>query len=426
MQPKISIITVCYNASQIIENTILSVINQTYTNIEYIIIDGGSKDGTVDIIKKYNNKIAYWISEPDKGLYDAMNKGIDVATGDWIFFINSGDYFYSEVVLSTIFANKYYNSDIIYGNAIEVSSSGNIKRKAKNISLNRPPEYRHGASFVRSEVHKLNKFDLSKERLLNYSLDYDCIYTLFKKGYRFEAVDVDVIKYEKDGISNHPIKSKWYRALIHNGCKNNIRLYLSFIFSLFMALLNRLSFIKKLLLSIYYLFTDYFLNHIISHIPFWQVRKMYMLICFSTIKKRSQIDMNCTILDTCKLKIDTYTHINRDCLLDARGGLRIGSKVSISQRVALVTGSHDVNSSDFDYKSKPIVIKDYVWIGVNATVLGGVVIGEGAVICAGSVVTKDVEPYTIVAGVPARKIGERDKNLSYKPLEGTYFWPSFT
>ena len=100
--PKITIVTISYNIVTYIEKTILSVVNQTYPNIEYIVIDGGSTDGTLDVIKKYSDKITYWVSESDKGIYDAMNKGIDAATGDWINFMNAGDVFYHNNVIDEI------------------------------------------------------------------------------------------------------------------------------------------------------------------------------------------------------------------------------------------------------------------------------------------------------------------------------------
>ena len=122
--PKVSIITVVYNGIEFLEETIKSVISQTYPNIEYIIVDGGSKDGTLDIIKKYEAHISKWISEPDKGIYDAMNKGIDLATGDWQNFLNAGDSFVDNNVLEKIFTSDLENITLVYGDIIAIRENG--------------------------------------------------------------------------------------------------------------------------------------------------------------------------------------------------------------------------------------------------------------------------------------------------------------
>lgn len=124
MSLKISVVTVCYNAVDTLEETMLSVLNQTYPNVEYIVIDGGSTDGTVDIIKKYADRLAYWVSEPDKGIYDAMNKGIDIATGDYINFMNAGDMFHSPNVIKSIYENEFHNYKVIYGSTLMKYSYG--------------------------------------------------------------------------------------------------------------------------------------------------------------------------------------------------------------------------------------------------------------------------------------------------------------
>jgi glycosyltransferase involved in cell wall biosynthesis len=127
--PLISIITVVYNSASTLEQTILSVINQTYENIEYIIIDGGSTDGTVDIINKYEDKLAYWVSEPDNGIYDAMNKGINRATGEWINFMNAGDGFNSYNILEDVYSREISNNiNVIYSDTL-------INRRKKNVLL---------------------------------------------------------------------------------------------------------------------------------------------------------------------------------------------------------------------------------------------------------------------------------------------------
>ncbi len=121
--PLVTIITVVYNNLPFIEETIQSVLNQTYPNIEYIIIDGGSTDGTLNIIKKYEKFLDYWVSEKDKGIYDAMNKGIQLAKGKWINFMNSGDTFYSNDTINSIPFTNFQNSSMIYGKARLFSES---------------------------------------------------------------------------------------------------------------------------------------------------------------------------------------------------------------------------------------------------------------------------------------------------------------
>ena len=125
--PYISIITIVYNGSNTLEKTIQSIINQDYKNLEYIIIDGNSTDGTQQIIEKYSNKISYWISEKDKGLYDAMNKGLIRATGDYVWFINSGDLIPTETTISEIFQNREVPyADVYYGDTTMIDLNGNI------------------------------------------------------------------------------------------------------------------------------------------------------------------------------------------------------------------------------------------------------------------------------------------------------------
>ncbi|MGK6350746.1 glycosyltransferase family 2 protein [Parapedobacter sp. DT-150] len=112
--PTLTVITVVYNNVRDIERTILSVVGQTYPHIEYLIIDGGSTDGTVEVIKRHSDRITRWVSEPDKGIYDAMNKGLTMATGDYVLFMNSGDEIYAQDTVAQVFASTP-DADIYYG-----------------------------------------------------------------------------------------------------------------------------------------------------------------------------------------------------------------------------------------------------------------------------------------------------------------------
>lgn len=414
----ISIVTVSYNAVCTIEQTILSVINQTYPNIEYIVIDGGSTDGTVDVIKKYKDKIDYWVSESDNGIYDAMNKGIEKATGTWINFMNCGDTFVNFHTLEIIFENNNLNDvDIIYGNSIMYTHNSLhwIKASDKISLLKYSPIYRHGASFVKLDVHKKYLFDIEKKEY-GFALDYNCINSLYRTGKKFKKVDVDVLNFPLEGISNNAFKSALYDYRISSkGCNIPLSYLLKYLKRVIVIFIKN-SWIKLPFYYIYCFLCTYLPNNIYSYIPSRKLRLFLYRCCGMRIGKKSVINMGLYTFSMNKISIGEYTHINRKCFIDGRGSCFIGNNVSISHNVSIVTGSHDFNAKNFYGKYLPIKIDDYVWIGVNATILQNVHIGKGAVVAAGAVVTKDVPPYTIVGGVPAKIIGKRTDDLEYQCL----------
>ena len=163
------------------------------------------------------------------------------------------------------------------------------------------------------------------------------------------------------------------------------------------------SFYTYLKQQLFYLFY----NHFITHIPLLFFRMFLLRLSGAKIGKRTIIDIGWYVMGQQKLKIGPQCHINRNCMLDARGGLTIGNNVSVSHNVCFVTGSHDYNTPDFKYVDGPIIVDDNVWIGLNVTILKNVHIGEGAVVAAGALVTKDIPPFEVWGGVPAKKIGER-------------------
>lgn len=211
---KISIVTVCYNSSKTIKQSIDSILTQTYGNIEFIIIDGGSSDGTVELIKSYDNQISKLISEPDNGLYHAMNKGINLCSGNVIGLLNSDDIYTDKSVLSDVM--KHFNEDpdldILYGNLVYVKKENTDEVVRKWISKpyntvffeqgNVPP---HPALFLRADVYKkVGLFNL-KYKL---AADYEFMLRVFKK-YNFKSKYIDrlTVKMRLGGATNKSIKN---------------------------------------------------------------------------------------------------------------------------------------------------------------------------------------------------------------------------
>lgn len=195
---KVSVVTVCFNAFALIEKTILSVVNQTYANVEYIIVDGGSTDGTIDVINKYNDRITKLISEPDKGIYDAMNKGIKMASGQWISFMNAGDSFYDNHTLSLVFS-RIIDTDVIYGDVRVINSFGEYNLAAQPLDTMSHGEinFCHQSSFVKTDIMKSYLFD-TKYRVC---ADYDFFYKIWKEGRCFYHIPQILSVYDISGGS---------------------------------------------------------------------------------------------------------------------------------------------------------------------------------------------------------------------------------
>lgn len=204
----VSIITVCYNSEKTIIDTLESVLNQTYKNIEYIVVDGLSKDKTVEIIKLYQKKfieknISYkWISETDRGLYDAMNKGIKMVSGDIIGIINSDDWYELDAVERIVQEFKKNTCDVVYGNLnvyknehfLEKWESGSIKKLKKGMTIFHP------TMFVYSECYKKNgEFDI----LYNTAADWDFVLRLYKNKIVFKSMDNILANFRLGGISDN-------------------------------------------------------------------------------------------------------------------------------------------------------------------------------------------------------------------------------
>lgn len=234
--PKFSVITVTYNAGKVLEDTIQSVVFQTYRNVEYIIVDGNSKDNTLEIVDKYRNRISQVISEPDKGLYDAMNKGIQLATGDYLCFLNAGDEFHDNETLQKIVHTLKGKElpDVIYGETAIVDEEGHFLHM-RRLSAPQTLTWKsfkqgmlvcHQAFFARRELAVKFPYNLR----YRFSADFDWCIRIMKKTKCLHNTRLTLIDYLNEGMTtrNHKASLKerfrimakhygWLSTILHHG-----------------------------------------------------------------------------------------------------------------------------------------------------------------------------------------------------------------
>lgn len=194
------------------------------------------------------------------------------------------------------------------------------------------------------------------------------------------------------------------------------------------AKIQKKSLMRRLKTFIWLVFDGYnrYLGYWIGYFPSQSVRNaVYKHIYYMKIEKGATIRYGLKLLGASGIKIGTGSALGDECWLDGRFGIKIGQNVNIASQVHMWSASHDMNDPYFRSNSKtvgPIIIDDNAWIGPHTTILDNVHIGEGAVVCAGAVVTKDVEPFSVVAGIPAKKIKERNRDIRYKLSGASFFY----
>lgn len=203
--PVFSVVTITYNAGKVLERTIESVVQQSYTGIEYIIIDGGSTDETPEIIRRHAGNLAYWVSEPDKGLYDAMNKGLQLATGDYVMFLNAGDTLQCHDSITEVagVATEHHLPDILYGETDLVDMEGKFvaPRRLK------APKHLSWKSF-RSGMLVCHQAFIVKRTLApcydlsyRFSADFDWCIRCMKKAGEIRNTHLRLINYLSEGLT---------------------------------------------------------------------------------------------------------------------------------------------------------------------------------------------------------------------------------
>lgn len=222
-----TIVTVTYNAASCVERTMQSVLAQTYPHVEYLVIDGGSSDGTPDVIRRYASRLTNWISEPDRGIYDAMNKGIRMATGDYLLFLNADDTLSGPDVLQRVadaLADEAASMpDVVYGSWRVETSYGVYHREPGDIMRLRSQwVISHQATFVRVSLLKQRPFDLQ----YRLCADYDMLSDFMMQGRRFLRVGVEIAGGPVDSGASFrnfaASKREHYRISRRHGCGNRL------------------------------------------------------------------------------------------------------------------------------------------------------------------------------------------------------------
>lgn len=195
---KVSVVTVCRNALDMLKCTMESVMEQTFGDMEYIVVDGASTDGTVEFLKKYDEKHVKWVSEPDKGIYDAMNKGVAMASGEMVIFMNAGDRFCGSETLQRMINDVSADAEVVYGDVVKEQNGDMVCKKAEAPQNSHRMYFCHQSAMTRRDLLIKFPFDIKHK----YSADFKFFKQVYLAGARFVQLPYPVAIFDTNGVSN--------------------------------------------------------------------------------------------------------------------------------------------------------------------------------------------------------------------------------
>lgn len=419
--PTISVVVAVRNAESTLRGTLQSLVEQTEKNFEIILVDGASTDSSLRIVDAFREHIAVQISEPDTGIADAWNKGLRNSRGQWIIFLNSGDLLHRDHLARATKALRDAPVDvaILYCDVLKFNELNETaltirgrSPTARTIACGSVGFAHPGSLSAAACFAQIGGFNTA----LRIAIDTDWLLRAFKAGYRFHRFE-SIAYMANGGVSDRKFGDAM-REYFH--CTTRLGLTINLyakVAGVALPVIRKLLHTYRLVLRSPLRTTKHvlvsFANGIGQCVPFHSLRCIYFRLLGFKLGPRASIALGFQFYRTGNVVIGEGSVVNRSCLFDNRDHIRIGKHVSIARGVSIFTAGHDPESPFFEMVTAPVSVEDHAVIFAGASVMPGVRIGAGAIVHAGAVVTKDVEPMTIVGGVPAMPIGHRRTEPRY-------------
>lgn len=415
---RVSIVTVSFNAETTIEHTLRSVATQTYPHIQYLVIDGGSADGTLAIIDRHAASIDVVVSERDKGIGDAWNKGLRRATGDLVFMLNADDELHPDGIEQMVAAWRRHGCPqaVLYGITDFIDGEGHLVQTSRRTFD--PARVAHGFGFMfttcifpRALWERVGPFDtgvsiaVDTEWLMRaLALDVPLIGCDYRIRMREGGVSD---KYRRRAFAQYHaiLRRHGYSrtALLRARLRHEAALGVVALRQRHPRLVTQGVFVAIRAANLLYNLT-----------PGFTLKRQVARALRMRVGRDSCVHAPLRTFGTGAISIGDHSVVNRACYLDNRDAITIGNSVSIAHNVRIYTGGHDIDARDFAYTKAPVRIEDYAVLFANAIVQPGIIIGRGAVVLPGAVVTRDVAPFAVVGGNPARHVRDRPHDLDYR------------